>query len=93
MSKQRTPFAVSKEGNLYVEVRAIMHPLIPYVDGLTLTFFGKEKKAYLSIEQAIKWVNQECLDNVLFARGKGGEISLALTTALEKFQNGKFFSQ
>src|SRR5262245_41572761 len=56
--RQKTVFA-EYNGKLYVTVRAVMHPLIPYVDGLPLVFFPKDKKAYLEVDVAIKWCREE----------------------------------
>jgi len=55
---KRTPFA-DKDGQLYVRVEAVMHPLVPYHDGISVTFFGKDKYGYLTIEDAIKFCEKE----------------------------------
>jgi hypothetical protein len=57
--KGRTIFADSDDGRLFVRVEAVMNPMIPFVDGLPLTFFGKSTKAYLDIDTAIKWCREE----------------------------------
>ena len=47
------------EGKLYVEVKAVMTPIVAVVDGLPVTFFGRGKKPYLAIEDAIGWCRAE----------------------------------
>ncbi len=54
-----TPFATSLDGRLFVKVKAVMHPLCALCDGLSLTFFGKGKTAYLDIDTAIEWCKKE----------------------------------
>src|SRR5262245_51922861 len=58
--KTRTPLVVHESG-LYVEVAAIMSPIIPLIDGLPVTFFGKSRKAraYLRVVDAIAWCEAE----------------------------------
>lgn len=57
--KKSTPFATDKNGKLYVECRAVMSPMIPFIDGISVTFFGKGKKVYLDIDTAIDWCRKE----------------------------------
>lgn len=57
--KKRTPLATDANGNLFVELAAIMHPMVAINDGLTLAFFGKEHKAYLAVDDAIAWCKKE----------------------------------
>jgi hypothetical protein len=57
--KKKALFATDNNGKLYVQVSAVMHPLIPFTDGLEITVFGKEKTMYLDIDQAIEWCKRE----------------------------------
>lgn len=57
--KKWTPFAIGKDDRLYVEAMAVMSPLIPLIDGLELMFFGREKRAYLTLEDAMEWCRKE----------------------------------
>lgn len=57
--KKSTPFATALNGKLYVKLKAIMHPLCAMCDGLPVTFFGKEKTAYLDINTALEWCKKE----------------------------------
>jgi hypothetical protein len=55
---KRAIFAES-QGKLYVMVRAVMNPMCAMIDGLPHTYFGKDSTAYLDIETAIHWCEQE----------------------------------
>lgn len=57
--KKYTPFVTDMEGKKYVDVAAIMSPLIPLLDGLTVIHFKGDKKTYLHLDDAIKWVAEE----------------------------------
>ena len=57
--KQRTVFAQSKDGKLFVKADAVMSPLVSLIDGLAITFFGKGKTAYLAVDDAIEWCRKE----------------------------------
>ena len=59
MSKKRTPFVIDKNDDLYVLVEAVMSPLVVLMDGLSVTFFGKSKRAYIKIDTAIDWCQKE----------------------------------
>ncbi len=59
MAKSKTFFAVNDDGKLFVKLAAVMHPLCAMTDGLSLTFFGKGKTAYLDIDTAIDWCRKE----------------------------------
>ncbi len=56
---KKTPFARDYEGRKYVEANSLMAPLVSIIDGLTLHSLGREKRYYLSIEDAIDWVERE----------------------------------
>lgn len=91
MAKQRTPFAVSKDGGLFVELKASgIDPLCALIDGMPLTFFGKEKKSYITIDQAIDWQTNEQKYTPTKQREK---IIAALRDVREKFLNGKVIVQ
>jgi hypothetical protein len=57
--RKRAIFAVGNDGVLCVELTAVMHPLCALFDGLTLVFFGKSKKAYMRVVDAIAWCRKE----------------------------------
>lgn len=59
MKKPPVVFALGRDGVLYVKLAAVMAPLCALVDGLPLTFFGKGKTAYLTVERAIEWCREE----------------------------------
>ena len=70
MKKRKpTPFA-EHSGKFYVQVQAVMHPFIPFCDGLPITFFGKSKKPYLALDVAIEWLAKEltCYEDVKIQR-------------------------
>lgn len=58
-TSKRSPFAIDKHGNKYVETAAVMTPLVALIDCLPITRFGKEKKTYLDLDTAIEWVTKE----------------------------------
>lgn len=58
-SKEYTPFATTEDGKLYVEIQAVMNPLVAFVDALPMTFFGESKVAYMPVEDAIAWCRKE----------------------------------
>ena len=59
MPKKKSSFAEAKDGSLYVAINAIMSPLCALIDGLPVTFFGREKRGYLAIDTAIDWCREE----------------------------------
>lgn len=77
--KQSTPFVVAPDGERLVELRAVMHPLVAVVDGLTLSFFPGDKKAYLRIETAIEWVEKELLHLEQWREPERGKYEQMLT--------------
>jgi hypothetical protein len=50
---------VDCEGELFVRVDLIMHPLIPYIDAIQLVRFQNQKQAYMSFDDAIAWCDKE----------------------------------
>lgn len=71
MARKRSPYAEDINGNLFVLVTAIMHPLVPFIDGLTLHYFGTRTKlgpAYLPIDRAIAWLKEESKYNAAAAK-------------------------
>jgi len=55
----KTPFT-EYEGTFYVSIAASgIHPLIPYIDGMRVTLFGRSRKGHLPIDEAIKWHEKE----------------------------------
>ncbi len=58
MSKKAI-FAASPDGKLFVKLAAVMTPMVALCDALPLVFFGKEKTAYLNIDDAIEWCRKE----------------------------------
>jgi hypothetical protein len=96
--KPRTVFAVDADGKrLFVRLEAVMHPWVALCDGLPVTFFGREKTAYLGIDTAIAWAETECRENPAWAdtrpKGKGAltgrERLDALRVARDKFSRGE----
>ncbi len=60
MKKSRpTPFVVDKDDRLLVRADAVMHPLIPFVDGLAVTVFKGDGHVYLDVDAAIAWCKNE----------------------------------
>jgi hypothetical protein len=57
--KKRSLFAEDRNGVRYVELLAIMTPLVALIDGLPVTFFGKSNRSYLTLDQAIDWCRKE----------------------------------
>lgn len=57
---ERTPFAYHEPtGEKFVQVAAIMSPLIPFIDGIAVVTFPGDKKTYLKLADAIAWVEKE----------------------------------
>jgi hypothetical protein len=40
-------------------VKYVMNPLVAMFDGLSITFFGKSKKAYMTLDAAVEWAVKE----------------------------------
>lgn len=59
MPKRRSPLAIDDAGRKLVLARSIMHPLIPFIDGLTCVIFKGEKTPYLPLDVAIGWLERE----------------------------------
>ncbi len=59
MNKTKSPLAVDKHGKKYIEAKAIMSGLVPFIDGLAVTYFGRSKRMYLDLDVAINWVREE----------------------------------
>ncbi len=60
MAKRKyTPFVMDQHGNKYVDAASIMSPLIPFIDGLTISTFKGDKRTYLKLAEAIAWVREE----------------------------------
>jgi len=61
MAKKRksTPLAMDDNGNRFVKVAAVMHPLIVFTDGIPAVQFSKKGPMYLKLEDAIAWVEKE----------------------------------
>lgn len=61
MTRRKTsPFAECvRTGNLYVRRDCVMEFLTAMCDGLSLTFFGRSKVAYLELDTAIEWCEKE----------------------------------
>jgi hypothetical protein len=84
--KPKTPFAVDDEGRKFVQVNAIMHPMIPFVDGLTVTTWKGDGHVYLDLDEAIGWVEKEMQ---FHSKGKYEQILAVLV----KFKEQKEFPQ
>lgn len=61
--KKRNPPVLFAEhdGKLYVKVKAVMHWLIPFHDGLSVYTFKGCKHNYLDVDDAIDWCEREKL--------------------------------
>ena len=60
MAKRKyTQFVTDGDGNKFVHADAIMSPMVPLIDGLTLVHFKGDKKTYLRLDDAIGWVTEE----------------------------------
>ena len=57
--QQHAPFATDKAGKLFVMVRAMMSPMIPFFDGLPITTFKGDSNHYLDAHTAIRWAEKE----------------------------------
>jgi hypothetical protein len=57
--KEPALFATAPNGKLYVQLHAIMHPLIAACDGVPVTFFGDEVMPYLDVDTALDWCRKE----------------------------------
>jgi hypothetical protein len=57
--KKPAVFATDKDGRLYVMAKAVMSPLIPLIDGLSLNFFGRSGVGWLKVDDAIDWCRKE----------------------------------
>ncbi|MBI5724618.1 MAG: hypothetical protein HZA50_11705 [Planctomycetes bacterium] len=58
-NNQPTFFAISRDGQLFVKLKAVIHPLIILCDGIPVVFFGGGKTAYLKLNTAIEWCKKE----------------------------------
>lgn len=79
--RKPTPLA-EHHGSLYIDAfQCGIHPLVVSIDGLTLTYFGDDRKrVYLSIDAAIDWHTRE----LAASNGRSGS-----RTALEALQTVK----
>lgn len=87
MSKHRTPYVVAtdKDGNdvTYVRASLIMHPLVAMHDGLPVVTFNEEpNELMIPIDDALKWVRQECAD--YGGRGERADKLRQIADAIEK---------
>ncbi len=89
MKKKHTPFASDEDGkDLYVKAKySGIHFLVILADGVSLTFFGKEKTPFLKVKDAIEWHVKELRQS----RGQSGDQKVidALQGALDKFEKGQ----
>jgi len=58
MKRNQSPYVINN-GKAFVEVGAVITALVVYDEGLPVHFFGKSKKAYLPIDTAIAWCQEE----------------------------------
>src|ERR1700735_4815788 len=53
-------FATDKDETvLYVQIKAIMSPIIALMGEIPITVFGKGKTMYAKVDDAIEWCNKE----------------------------------
>lgn len=85
--EQRTPLVTDRDGNCFVDVRAIMHELVPFADALAISTFSDDDRIFLRAEDAILWIRKE-LRSVKYYGGASYNVILE---CLEKFlrQEGK----
>ena len=63
-AKKKALLAETNDGKLYVQLYAVMHPMVAMCDGIDMTFFGKGKRMgppYMLIEDAIAWTKKELI--------------------------------
>ncbi len=87
--RSRIIFAVDQDSKgLYVKLRwSGISPLVAMIDGLSLTFFGKGKTAYLSVETVLDWFKNELRLSPGSKRFQDGV--MAYERILERFRNGE----
>ena len=56
---KKSPLASDADGNVYVAVDHVMSPMVALIDGLPLTYFGRERRPYLKADVAIEWCRKE----------------------------------
>lgn len=83
------PLATDKDGKyLFIKLRSSgISPLVAMVDGLRLSFFGKEQTAWLRVETALEWFEKE-----LPRDPDNKNYKMAITAyrrVLEHFRDGK----
>ena len=87
--KSATLFAESG-GKLFVRGSAVMHPLIPMVDGLSICTFPKDKHVYLFADEALAWCKKEIREVFKPATIKDLQIKIdVLERALRDFAEEK----
>lgn len=59
MSKKQKPILASHSGNLYIQAKVIMHPMIAVVDQLEIVTFKGDSQLYIGIDDAICWCEKE----------------------------------
>jgi hypothetical protein len=59
MAERAPLIALTDDGRLFVKLDTLMDPMVAMCDGLSLTFFGRGKTAYLNVDDAIAWCEKE----------------------------------
>lgn len=54
-----SPFVSDPDGVKWVWVELIMHPLIPYMDGIGICTFKGDRRTYLKVSDGIAWLAKE----------------------------------
>ena len=88
-----TPFAESKSGDLCVMISSFMSPLIEAIEDTTsrlpVIFFDGDKAAYMTIDNAIEWVENKCQENPRYKEDRGRKALKVLKLARDAYNNGK----
>jgi hypothetical protein len=90
MPRKKKPIVfLSKDGTPYVKARdSGIALLVVLMDGLPLTFFGKEKTPYLTMQQVIDWHEKEIQYSTGKDRGYHEAAAAAFKRGLAKVQAG-----
>lgn len=73
--KKKSPFVENTDDHvLWLDVKASgMHPLIPYIDGLPIATFSKDRRVFLRAEDVAAWHEKEVKES----HGQSGDLRVA----------------
>lgn len=90
-TRQTLPFAIDREGTrLFVRLDYIASPQVAVRDGLSLWYFGRSKRPYITVEQAIEWTERQCREVQRFKEKRGAKMLEALREARHRFLTKTF---